>query len=221
MDHITYPHFNQCQQTLAMANEMAATDSQCIVVNNPTFASPVGHPFPTTTNLNQNHIPNSPPQIMQKKKRSINPQADENFVKALDAVRYGGIGFCKAARMYGVNNRTLWLEYKKRGYPNFRLSIKNRNSKQETVPIAETNESEAQTDQQPEQQQQLASTVTKQEGDSVVCATNHPVALISSAYLEGRHVDLSPVLQRQRYLESAIVNPQHSLAFPGINFEQV
>lgn len=28
--------------------------------------------------------------------------------------------------MFGVNNRTLWLEYKKRGYPNTRPSIKNR-----------------------------------------------------------------------------------------------
>lgn len=117
-----------------------------------------------------------------------------------------------------MNNRTLWLEYKKRGYPNFRLSIKNRNCKQETVSTSETNETEAQPEQQ---QEQLASVVTKQEGDAVVCGPNHPVALISSAYLEGRHVDLAPILQRPRYLDSAIVNPQHSLAFPGINFEQV
>lgn len=61
-----------------------------------------------------------------KRKRSTNPQADENFIRALDAVRYGGIGFCKAARMFGVNNRTLWLEYKKRGYPNNRPSLKSR-----------------------------------------------------------------------------------------------
>lgn len=62
----------------------------------------------------------------QKRKRSVNPQSDENFQRALEAVRFGGIGFCKAARMYGCNNRTLWLEYKKRGYPISRPSIKNR-----------------------------------------------------------------------------------------------
>uniref|UniRef100_A0A182Q5U1 HTH psq-type domain-containing protein n=1 Tax=Anopheles farauti TaxID=69004 RepID=A0A182Q5U1_9DIPT len=61
-----------------------------------------------------------------KRKRSVNPQGDENFLRALEAVRFGGIGFCKAARLYGVNNRTLWLEYKKRGYPISRPSIKNR-----------------------------------------------------------------------------------------------
>ncbi|XP_055538027.1 longitudinals lacking protein, isoforms J/P/Q/S/Z isoform X2 [Wyeomyia smithii] len=61
-----------------------------------------------------------------KRKRSVNPQGDENFLRALEAVRFGGIGFCKAARLYGVNNRTLWLEYKKRGYPISRPSIKSR-----------------------------------------------------------------------------------------------
>ncbi|XP_067003440.2 protein tramtrack, alpha isoform isoform X1 [Anabrus simplex] len=61
-----------------------------------------------------------------RRKRSSNPQADENFVRALEAVRLGGMGFCKAARMYGVNNRTLWLEYKKRGYPITRPSLKAR-----------------------------------------------------------------------------------------------
>lgn len=61
-----------------------------------------------------------------RRKRSINPQSEENFLRALEAVRFGGIGFCKAARMYGVNNRTLWLEYKKRGYPVTRPSLKAR-----------------------------------------------------------------------------------------------
>lgn len=66
-----------------------------------------------------------------KRKRSVNPQGDENFIRALEAVRSGGIGFCKAARLFGVNNRTLWLEYKKRGYPVSRPSIKARIVKQE------------------------------------------------------------------------------------------
>ncbi|KAL3283824.1 hypothetical protein HHI36_017995 [Cryptolaemus montrouzieri] len=91
---------------------------------------------------NQNPSPsedlqNTDAPQQQKKKRSVNPQSEENFIKALDAVRFGGIGFCKAARMYGVNNRTLWLEYKKRGYPNFRLSIKNRKSDANEVQIIE------------------------------------------------------------------------------------
>lgn len=42
---------------------------------------------------------------------------NENFLRALEAVRDEGIGFCKAAKLHGVNNRTLWLEYQKLGYP--------------------------------------------------------------------------------------------------------
>lgn len=42
---------------------------------------------------------------------------NENFLRALEAVRDEGIGFCKAAKIHGVNNRTLWLEYQKLGYP--------------------------------------------------------------------------------------------------------
>lgn len=160
---------------------------------------------------------------MQKRKRSINPQADENFVRALEAVRFGGIGFCKAARMYGVNNRTLWLEYKKRGYPNFRLSIKNRHTKQEFSNVGGENMVDQQQQTQPEQQQQSASNsenVKPDQNDSAVCNTNHPVALISSAFLEGRHVDMS-ILQRPRYVDANVVNQQHAVGFHGMNFEQV
>ncbi|XP_055315415.1 longitudinals lacking protein, isoforms H/M/V-like isoform X2 [Sitodiplosis mosellana] len=42
---------------------------------------------------------------------------NENFLRALQAVRDEGMGFCKAAKIHGVNNRTLWLEYQKLGYP--------------------------------------------------------------------------------------------------------
>ncbi|XP_014252258.1 protein bric-a-brac 2-like isoform X2 [Cimex lectularius] len=63
-----------------------------------------------------------------RRKRSINPQQDKNFIAALEAVRTGGLGFCKAAKLYGVNNRTLWLEYRKRGYPIMRPSTKSRAS---------------------------------------------------------------------------------------------
>lgn len=52
---------------------------------------------------------------------------NENFLRALQAVRDEGIGFCKAAKIHGVNNRTLWLEYQKLGYP-----IKNARKKSST-----------------------------------------------------------------------------------------
>lgn len=42
------------------------------------------------TNATANVTP-APP----KRKRSVNPQGEENFLRALDAVRFGGIGFCK------------------------------------------------------------------------------------------------------------------------------
>lgn len=68
------------------------------------------------------------PMYPQRRKRSTNPQQDENFIAALEAVRTGGLGFCKAAKIYGVNNRTLWLEYRKRGYPIMRPSTKSKAS---------------------------------------------------------------------------------------------
>ncbi|XP_063372911.1 protein bric-a-brac 1-like [Cydia amplana] len=75
-----------------------------------------------------------------KRRRATNPQSEENFQRALEAVRFGGIGFCKAARMFGVNNRTLWLEYKKKGYPNNRPSIKSRIKREHTTPPPEHKE---------------------------------------------------------------------------------
>ncbi|CAG9558588.1 unnamed protein product [Danaus chrysippus] len=83
-----------------------------------------------------------------KRRRTTNPQAEENFQKALEAVRVGGIGFCKAARMFGVNNRTLWLEYKKKGYPNNRPSIKNRIKREHITPPPEIKEDPPQLEQQ-------------------------------------------------------------------------
>lgn len=233
MDHVAaYPHFTACQQTIPM---QSAGESQCIVTNSTNYNTNTttvsGFP-PNNVNMisqqQQNHIPNSPPQIMQKRKRSVNPQADENFLRALEAVRFGGIGFCKAARMYGVNNRTLWLEYKKRGYPNFRLSIKNRNScKQEYAQQQQQTQPEN-SDQQQQQQQHTqtavssSSTIMKQ-GEPAVCSAppNHPVALISSAFLEGRHVDITPMLQRPRYVDAAVVNQQPSVSYQGMSYEQV
>lgn len=41
-----------------------------------------------------------------KRKRSVNPQGEENFLRALDAVRFGGIGFCKGK--FSMNDRK-WI----------------------------------------------------------------------------------------------------------------
>lgn len=51
------------------------------------------------------------------------PQDNENFKLALDAVMNKGIGFCKAARTFGVNNRTLWLECRRLGFLNPRSKV--------------------------------------------------------------------------------------------------
>lgn len=82
----------------------------------PSTPSPSGPPAATP--------PSSPSPTVRRKRTDT--QRDENFLQALEAVRTGGIGFCKAARMYGVNNRTLWLEYRRRGYPITRPSLKPR-----------------------------------------------------------------------------------------------
>lgn len=223
MDH-AYPHFTACQQTIPMQ-----TENQCNITNSANYNTSTVSGFPPN-NINplnqqpQNHIPNSPPQIMQKRKRSVNPQADENFVRALEAVRFGGIGFCKAARMYGVNNRTLWLEYKKRGYPTLRMSIKNRNStKQEYAQQQQQHQVQPENNEHTQTIVTSSSAIIKQDEHPVICstATSQPVALISSAFLEGRHVDVTPMLQRSRYVDAAVVNQQPPVSYQGISFEQV
>lgn len=90
-------------------------------------------PGPSCAEPPQHHEPPHH-QPQPKRRRTTNPQSEENFQRALEAVRFGGIGFCKAARMFGVNNRTLWLEYKKKGYPNNRPSIKSRIKREHTTP---------------------------------------------------------------------------------------
>ncbi|XP_012275183.1 longitudinals lacking protein, isoforms H/M/V isoform X2 [Orussus abietinus] len=153
MEH-TYPRFalSSCQTNLSIQASSAFTTSEitasstiseqysgtsttgssCALTSYPNsshgslqHASSSG-PSPSAQCPSSCQSPCASPQTAIKRKRSTNPQADENFIRALDAVRYGGIGFCKAARMFGVNNRTLWLEYKKRGYPNNRPSLKSR-----------------------------------------------------------------------------------------------
>lgn len=153
MEH-TYPRFalSSCQTNLSIQASSAfttpeisassstndqypgtnTTGSSCAMNSYPgsphglQHTSSSGGLSPSGQCSNSCQSPCASPQATVKRKRSTNPQADENFIRALDAVRYGGIGFCKAARMFGVNNRTLWLEYKKRGYPNNRPSVKSK-----------------------------------------------------------------------------------------------
>ncbi|XP_039287011.1 protein bric-a-brac 2 isoform X2 [Nilaparvata lugens] len=72
--------------------------------------------------------PLAPPKARAPHRRRINPQQSEAFREALEAVRTGRLGFCKAAKTYGVNNRTLWLEYKRLGYPLARQGPKHNNA---------------------------------------------------------------------------------------------
>ncbi|KAF2897043.1 hypothetical protein ILUMI_09137, partial [Ignelater luminosus] len=204
----TYPRFalSSCHSNLTVptdTNYTAPILPQCSINDNT---------IPTTDSSNMAiNPPPSPPQMLQKRKRSINPQADENFVRALEAVRFGGIGFCKAAKMYGVNNRTLWLEYKKRGYPNNRISIKHR--KQEfATPNAVDPTSPTPT-----------TSMSDQENEVICTATNHPTTstIASATFLENRHVDLSPIFQRPKYLDTININMQHGLTLPGVGFEQI
>ncbi|GLG92530.1 Uncharacterized protein GBIM_00207 [Gryllus bimaculatus] len=118
--------------------------SSCAVVgtyshpsSNPNSPYPTSYTSPCTSPcINPNSINIAGQNAPVRRKRSSNPQADENFVRALEAVRLGGIGFCKAARMFGVNNRTLWLEYKKRGYPVTRPSPSVKSRIKQEVPTS-------------------------------------------------------------------------------------
>ncbi|XP_075163409.1 BTB-protein-VII isoform X2 [Haematobia irritans] len=169
-----------------------------------------------------------------KRKRSINPQGDENFIRALEAVRSGGIGFCKAARLYGVNNRTLWLEYKKRGYPVSRPSIKSRVVKQEpNLSPSPPPPDNAQDDTNENYDHMAAAVAAAQTAalnmqippqsdtptPSLMCtphhagstsgSTTHPAMGVMS-FLDTRHMDFPTSLHsmsRQRYIDATGANP--------------
>nr|CAI5867407.1 unnamed protein product [Callosobruchus analis] len=160
-------------------------DNSGVLAQEPHAQGPAGEPF--------YHV--------HKRKRSINPQGDQNFMRALEAVRFGGIGFCKAARMYGVNNRTLWLEYKKRGYPNFRLSIKNRHRLQ-----MQKQEAEAANQEQH---------VKVEEPKALTCTISHPIALITGNVFDGKHM-----LPRDKFFDVA-ENPGETINFSSLNLEQI
>lgn len=154
------------------------------------FQSPCSSPQPPPPPHlnNSNNIINLP----IKRKRSVNPQADENFVRALDAVRFGGIGFCKAARMYGVNNRTLWLEYKKRGYPINRPSIKNR-VKQDFPSTMDLPQDGQPTQPQPQSvQEQSNQHSPSPQTHAIICTPQQPLDMVTSAFANDFTEDMRP-----------------------------
>lgn len=190
----TSQHYNQSNDTdptipecTVNSNEQATvTDHPCQTI----YHSPISSP----NNINQNQI-----NLPIKRKRSVNPQADENFVRALEAVRFGGIGFCKAARMYGVNNRTLWLEYKKRGYPINRPSIKNRVKQEYGSPMEQNH------------QQILHSSESPPEQQPIIC-TPQPIDMVSAAFSNEFPEDM-----RARFHDTAVLAAAQ-INIHGLNF---
>ncbi|KAK9891494.1 hypothetical protein WA026_014731 [Henosepilachna vigintioctopunctata] len=154
---------------------------------------------------------------MPKKKRSVNPQSEENFIKALDAVRNGGIGFCKAARMYGVNNRTLWLEYKKRGYPNFRLSIKNRKTDPPGDGSAAMDENADCSQKTHASDDAVGERYEDAAGGPSEVAVNAPIGYFD------KHVDFGQMIHRMNAaaLMASQQQQQNAAHFQTINFEQI
>jgi len=72
----------------------------------------------------------SKPENKVRKKREPGIRESDRFKEALEAVRVGRMGFCRAAQEYGINNRTLWLEYKKKGYP-----VHRKGQSSSTIPV--------------------------------------------------------------------------------------
>ncbi|XP_017788066.1 PREDICTED: uncharacterized protein LOC108570685 [Habropoda laboriosa] len=226
MEH-TYPRFalSSCQTNLSIQASSAfttpeitasstisdqysgtsTTGSSCALTNYSNsshgtlqHASSSG-PSPSTQCPSNCQSPCASPQTAIKRKRSTNPQADENFIRALDAVRYGGIGFCKAARMFGVNNRTLWLEYKKRGYPNNRPSLKSRvkqevNSSPPPAPSAQPVNSQSPTPMGPP----TTPHSTHNTHSTHTMLTTHSPHTMLSGYIDSRHTDYAlPIVCKQ------------------------
>nr|XP_012236052.1 PREDICTED: mucin-5AC [Linepithema humile] len=225
MEHTYHPRFalSSCQTNLSIQASSAfttpeitasstisdqysgtsTTGSSCALTNYPNSSHGTlqhvssGGPSPSTQCPSNCQSPCASPQTAIKRKRSTNPQADENFIRALDAVRYGGIGFCKAARMFGVNNRTLWLEYKKRGYPNNRPSLKSRvkqevnSSPPPSAPPAQPMNSQSPTPMGPP----TTPHSTHNTHSTHTMLTSHSPHTMLSGYIDSRHTDYAlPIL---------------------------
>lgn len=226
--------YSQNLSTPTSPNESSMVQS--VYSQGPTPTQSPVHQIASTT-ANNTTAPNATTQCQQtqvtpapqKRKRSVNPQGDENFLRALEAVRSGGIGFCKAARLYGVNNRTLWLEYKKRGYPISRPSIKSRIKLEPNIspPPSSTPTNEETTIEnythinQPTINMQVPP--TSETPTPIMCAPHaHPMGVMS--FLDTRHMEFSTgihTLSRQRYSDGAVnVNPT-PMNMQGLNFNSM
>lgn len=175
-------------------------------------------------NVNRSLSPNPSSEEMpmhQRKKRSVNPQSEERFIKALEAVRSGGIGFCKAAKIYGVNNRTLWLEYKKRGYPNFRLSIKNRKNENQNDTLI-TNENNA--DNSKVDKLCIEKTEhTEQSEYKLEQLSDNPAHIAGPivGYFDNKHMDFTQMIQRMNSSNLITSQTTNLDSYPTVNFDQI
>lgn len=109
--------------------------------------------------------------------------------------------------MYGVNNRTLWLEYKKRGYPNFRLSIKNRSQAQHQLQPVEIKQSAHQdhidTQNEPHYEDKLNNQLTVNNGNIYGV----------------KHVDIKEIMHRKYY--DGTDNQGQAMNYQTIQLEQI
>lgn len=240
---------NSYPQSISTPTSPQCTDSTLVQSVYSQGTTPIQSPTSGAAGGSTSNTRASANSTTSKRKRSVNPQGDENFIRALEAVRYGGIGFCKAARLFGVNNRTLWLEYRKRGYPISRPSIKSR-VKQE--PDASPQPTTPVTKEEPKMETSSSSyehiaaaatnsgtptpgqgTPTANIGMPIVGATEGGTSIMCPphahvmSFLDARHVEfpgtaIHPTM-RQRYPEttSVNVNPGTAINLQGINFNSM
>lgn len=134
-----------------------------------------------------------------------------------------------AARLYGVNNRTLWLEFKKRGYPISRPSIKSRIKTEPNMsppPAPSTPSAEENTMETYESniQQPMAGPSSNEASTPIMCPPHHPMGVMG--FLDTRHVDFAAAglhqMSRQRYPDGTSVNMNTgSVNIQGINFNSM
>lgn len=118
-----------------------------------------------------------------------------------------------AARLYGVNNRTLWLEFKKRGYPISRPSIKSRIKAEPNMsppPAPPTPAAEENTMENYEsniQQTMAGPSTTEASTTPIMCPPHHPMGVMG--FLDTRHVDFT--MSRQRYPDGTTVKYESNI----------
>lgn len=138
----------------------------------------------------------------------------------------------QAARLYGVNNRTLWLEFKKRGYPISRPSIKSRiktepNMSPPPAPSTPSAEENTMENYESNIQQSMAGPSSSSETSTtpIMCPPHHPMNVMG--FLDTRHVDFTAAtlqhqMSRQRYPDGTTVNMNPgSVNIQGINFNSM